>query len=139
MSHSNSSSHFTSAPDTRAKGRIAETAAVRWLRRHGYDILETNFAIKAAEIDVIATEPAAAHDSHGDTLCFIEVKARRTADFGPSLAAVTPRKQHRIAQAAAAYLIRSEWPGPCRFDVLGMDGGDAGWNFTLIRNAFEVL
>ncbi len=129
---------FSSALDTRAKGRIAETAAVRWLRRHGYQILETNFAIRASEIDVIALEPAEPGSPHGDTLCFIEVKARRNADYGPSLAAVTPRKQHRIALAASAYLIRSEWPGPCRFDVLGMDGTDQGWQFTLIKNAFPA-
>ncbi|MCP4204052.1 MAG: YraN family protein [bacterium] len=124
--------NFASAADTRAKGRIAESAAVRWLEREGYEILDTNFAIRAGEIDVIAIEP----NTDGDTLCFIEIKARRVAHFGPAIGAVTPHKQRRIARVAGAYLGRSKWTGPCRFDVLGMDRGEDGWRFTLLRDAF---
>lgn len=130
-----SSHDFGAAADTRAKGRIAESAAVRWLKREGYEIVETNFAIRAGEIDVIAIESAI----DGDTLCFIEIKARRTSHFGPAIGAVTPHKQRRIAKVAAAYLAAHDWDGPCRFDVLGMDRGEEAWEFTLIRSAFEVL
>ena len=127
---------FTTAGDTRAKGRIAESAAVAWLQGEGYLVVETNYAIRAGEIDVIAIDRSDGDPAGGDTLCFLEVKARRSARYGPAVAAVTPRKQQRIARAAAAFLASRDWDGPCRFDVLGMDLTDTGWKFSLIRNAF---
>jgi putative endonuclease len=129
---------FSKAAHSRAKGRIAESAGVRWLEREGYVIVETNFAIRAGEIDVIALERSDDDPQSDHTLCFLELKARRTAQFGPAVAAVTPRKQQRIARAAAGYLASHEWDGPCRFDVLGMDRIDGEWRFTLIRNAFQT-
>ncbi len=139
MRHSKpSSTDFTGAANTRAKGRIAESAAIQWLKREGYMIVETNYAIRAGEIDVIAID-SGNHDSlGGDTLCFVEIKARRSARFGPAIGAVTRRKQYRISRAAAAYLASHDWDGPCRFDVLGMDRNDDGWEFTLIRDAFGI-
>ncbi len=121
---------FSSASHTRAKGRIAERAAVGWLKCEGYVLIETNYAIRAGEIDAIALD--------GETLCFVEVKARHTADFGPAIGAVTLRKQLRIVRAATGYLVSHDWDGPCRFDVLGMDMKDTGWEFTLIRDAFSA-
>lgn len=130
---------FASAAHTRAKGRIAESAAVRWLRQEGHVIVETNYAIRAGEIDVIAIERSEKQLQGGETLCFLEIKARRTAHFGPAIGAVTPRKQYRIGRAALAYLSSHEWDGPCRFDVLGMDRTDDGWRYTLIRDAFQAV
>ena len=121
---------FRQQAHTRARGRSAETSAVDWLERNGYSIRERNHSTPAGEIDVVATE--------GDTLCFIEIKARAGATFGPAIAAVTPRKQRRLARAAALYLVSQPFSGPCRFDVLGLDSGPDGWEFTLVRNAFEV-
>jgi len=121
---------FRQQGDTRARGRSAETSAVDWLGRNGYAVRERNHSTPAGEIDVVATE--------GDTLCFIEIKARAGTTFGPAIAAVTPRKQRRLARAAALYLAFRPFSGPCRFDVLGLDSGPDGWEFTLVRNAFEV-
>jgi len=121
---------FRQQAHTRARGRSAETSAVDWLERNGYSIRERNHSTPAGEIDIVATE--------GDTLCFIEVKARAESTFGPAIAAVTPRKQRRLARAAALYLASQPFSGPCRFDVLGLDSGPDGWEFTLVRNAFEV-
>lgn len=121
---------FRQQTHTRARGRSAEASAVAWLERNGYSIRERNHSTPAGEIDVVAIE--------GDTLCFVEIKARSGTGFGPAIAAVTPRKQHRLARAAALYLASEPFSGPCRFDVLGLDSGPDGWEFTLVRNAFEV-
>lgn len=122
---------FDPSTPTRQRGDEAEEAAVRWLTGQGYRILERNAANKAGELDVVAAD--------GEILCFVEIKARSGKLFGPAIAAVTPRKQRRLARIAALYLARKPWPGPCRFDVLGMDAeDDGGWRFTLIRDAFEV-
>ena len=121
---------FQTAPHTRAQGTVAEQAAARWLTRHGYQIRERNYRLKAGEIDLIAIED--------DTLCFIEVKARSGQAYGPGSAAVTRSKRRRIARVASVYLATTGWPGPCRFDVLSVTSETGGpWRFDLVRDAFR--
>ncbi len=119
---------FRQQPHTRAQGRLGEDAAVAWLKSHGYRIVERNVTSHAGELDVVARD--------GDTLCFIEIKARSSHHYGAAIESVTPHKQRRIARAAALYLAYHPWDGPCRFDVLGLDLGDDGWRYTLVRDAF---
>ncbi len=116
---------------TRARGRAAEDQAVAWLERQGYRIEARNVVNPAGEIDVVARD--------GETLCFIEVKARATGSYGPAITAVDGRKQRRLARAAALHHALQRVEGPCRFDVVGMDREEGGdWVFTLIRDAFEA-
>lgn len=115
---------------TRARGRAGESAAERWLVGEGFEILERNVLNKAGEIDLIARE--------GETLCFIEIKARSTDAYGPAVSAVPFSKQRRIARAAALHLARHPTDSPCRFDVLAMDLVGESWRFTLVRDAFQV-
>lgn len=122
---------FDRQPHTRGRGSVAEEQAVAWLERQGYEVVERNVTTRAGEIDAVARE--------GETLCFVEIKARLTSTYGPAIAAVGPGKQRRIARAAALYLQKKGlWESPCRFDVLGMDATEDGWEFTLVRNAFEA-
>lgn len=121
---------FTRQSHTHARGRSAEAAAVTWLEEHGYQIKTRNHATPAGEIDAIALD--------GDTLCFIEIKARESDEFGSPLAAVNRPKQLRLGRAAALYLLEEPWEGPCRFDVLGLTGTADGWRFDLVENAFEL-
>jgi putative endonuclease len=122
---------FTELPHTRARGAAAEDAAESYLRALGYRVLERNLTTKLGEIDLLALE--------GDTLCFVEVKARTSGEFGPAIAAVGKRKQARLARVAALVLARNRSARACRFDVLGLDRDERGeWRFTLIRNAFQL-
>ncbi len=121
---------FRHQPHTRARGRVGEERAADWLEGQGYRVVERNVSTKAGEIDVVARD--------GETLCFVEVKARSSRAYGPAILAVTPKKQRRLARAAALYLALHPTEAPCRFDVLGMDLGDDGWRFTLVRDAFQV-
>jgi len=121
---------FESAAHTRAQGAAAEDEAERWLRAAGYEILERNLFTPVGEIDVVARE--------GDTLCFVEVKARAGPACGPAIEAVHAGKQRRLTRAAALYVTEHGFSGPCRFDVLGLDREPTGWRATLIRNAFEA-
>lgn len=122
--------NFQTAPHTRAQGTAAEDAAVSWLRRQDFRIRQRNYRVKPGEIDVIATE--------GDTLVFLEIKARSGAGFGPGAAAVTAKKRRTIARVASLYLAASGWDGPCRFDVLALaPTPDGAWQFDLIRDAFR--
>ena len=121
---------FEEQPHTRARGQVGESEGVEWLRREGYRIVERNVSNRAGEIDVVARD--------GETLCFIEIKARSNQQYGPAVEAITPRKMRRISRAAALYLAAHPTTSPCRFDVLGMDLGDEGWRFTLVRDAFQA-
>lgn len=122
--------HFNRQSHTRARGRSAEDDAVRWLSLQGLRIVDRNVQFKAGELDVVAID--------GDTLCFIEVKARATARYGAAIYAVTERKQRQVAAAAGLYLATHEHDGPCRFDVLAMDGSARGWRYTYVKDAFEL-
>ena len=85
----------------------------------------------AGEIDVIAAD--------GDTLCFVEVKARRDDEHGPAIAAVGPRKQQRLARCAALYLaIHGVHGRAARFDVVGLEREKGRWRCDLVRGAFEA-
>ncbi len=119
---------FRRQPHTRAQGRLGEDEGVLWLERQGYRIAQRNAVNKAGEIDVVAYD--------GEVLCFIEIKARATDDYGEAIEAVTPRKQRRLVRAASLYLALNPVEAACRFDVLGMDLGAGGWRFTLVKDAF---
>jgi putative endonuclease len=124
---------FRRQPHTRARGRVGEDDAVRWLEGQGFRVVERNVANHAGEIDLVARD--------GETLCFVEIKARASGAYGPAIAAVDARKQRRISRAAALYLAthgatHGLHNAPCRFDVLGLDWAGDGWRYTLVRNAF---
>lgn len=121
---------FRGERHTRGRGRSGEDDGVRWLEARGFRIVARNVRLRIGELDVIARE--------GDTLCFVEIKARATVAFGGAVEAVTAAKQRQIAGAAALFLASHPHPGPCRFDVLAMDACRDGWRYTLIRDAFEA-
>ena len=120
---------FQEQPHNRGRGKIGEDDAVRWLERQGYRVVERNVVNHGGEIDVVAYE--------GQTVCFVEIKARASAAYGLAIEAVDLRKQRRISRAAALYLaMKGPRDAPCRFDVLGLDKAGDGWRYTLIRDAF---
>ena len=110
---------------------MGEDAAVAWLVGQGFDPLARNVTNPCGEIDLIARD--------GETLVFVEIKARSTDVYGPAIAAVPRGKQRRIARTAALYLATHPWDGPCRFDVLGLDAETSGgWTYTHVRDAFPA-
>lgn len=121
---------FRRQDHTRARGRAAEEDGVRWLQQQGFRIVDRNVQFKAGELDVVAFED--------DTLCFVEIKARATPDFGEAVYSVTRRKQRQVCAAASLYLAANPFAGSCRFDVLAMDGSPGGWRYTLFRDTFEL-
>lgn len=100
---------------TRELGRRGEEAAVRYLETRGYTIWERNWSCRFGEADIIAA------DENG-TICFIEVKTRRSIEAGVPEEAVTPAKQRRYERIALCYLVEAEWheDTPVRFDAIGI-------------------
>lgn len=122
---------FSKLPHTRARGSAAEDAAEAYLREQGYRIVERNVAGRLGEIDLVALD--------GETLVFVEVKARASAEFGRAVEAVGPRKQARLVRAASMFLAQNRSQRACRFDVLGLDrAADGSWQITLVRDAFQA-
>jgi putative endonuclease len=116
-----------STPDLskRARGQWGEDLAARHYRRLGYDVIERNWRTATGELDLIVFD--------GTTYVFSEVKARRTADFGPASAAVTIAKQRRIRQLAVEWLRAHDLHAPSvRFDVVAITGSE----LELIADAF---
>jgi putative endonuclease len=90
---------------------MGEDLACGELRRRGYAILARRYRTRHGEIDIIARE--------GETVVFVEVKARCDEAFGGGGAAVTAWKQQRIVRMATDYLARRGLlEVPCRFDVV---------------------
>ncbi len=109
----------------RARGQWGEDLAARHYRRLGYDVLDRNWRSPTGELDLIVRT--------GETIVFSEVKARRTADFGPASAAVTAAKQRRIRQLAVEWLrARGVHASSIRFDVVAITGSE----LELITDAF---
>jgi putative endonuclease len=93
---------MSDAPRRRAHldfGLRAEAVATLWLQLHGYRILARRYRVKGGEIDIVARR--------GDTIAFVEVKARE--DMDAALVAITPQKQRRIRVAAARWLVLNPW------------------------------
>ncbi len=109
-------------------GSKGEDLAVRYLKRHGYNILERNFSAgKVGEIDIIAMD--------GEYLCFVEVRLRKRTDYGTPAQTVTSVKRNRIIRAAQCYLMRKGLENcPIRFDVVEVYGDEL--KLDLIKDAF---
>ncbi len=109
------------------RGRESERAAVRFLRRSGLRVLATNYRSPCGELDIVARD--------GDTIAFIEVKARADLGHGGPGEAVDRTKRKRIARAASHYLSRFGLDDrECRFDVIAIVNGKATEH---VKGAFE--
>jgi putative endonuclease len=113
-----------------AVGKAGEEAAVQYLCDHGYRILERNYRCRFGEIDLIARD--------GRTLAFVEVKTRRSQNYGPAAAAVTAEKQRHLIKASQVYLIqRKNAAELCRFDVVTIEMDAQQPRIELIKDAFR--
>jgi putative endonuclease len=114
--------------ERRALGCAGEDAACGELRRRGYEILARQYRTRSGEIDIVARD--------GGTLVFVEVKTRRGQAFGGGAAAVTWRKQRRMALVARQFLARHGGSDrPCRFDVVVVTPGETP-RIEIYTNAF---
>lgn len=83
------------SPRTRL-GRLGEELACQFLREKGYAILATNYRCPWGEIDIIARD--------GADLVFVEVRTRRSADYGTPQESLTPAKVRHLLATAQDYL-----------------------------------
>ena len=113
------------------KGDYGEALAIGYLRERGYKIVETNYKNRLGEIDIIAKKNKVLH--------FIEVKYRRTTEFGHGRDSVGYNKQLRIKNAANLYLTSTKLMfrvNSC-FDIIEIHETNTGTAIEHLVNCFQ--
>ena len=78
-------------------GRLGEKLAEDYLKKQGYKIIDKNWHYsKNAEIDIIAVQK--------DVLVFVEVKTRKTTNFGHPFEAINRDKINKLHTAIYGYM-----------------------------------
>ncbi len=110
-------------------GNWGESIAARYLEEKGFTILERNYRAERGEIDLICRE--------GNTIVFVEVKARRSDRYGPPEESITRSKQRQLYKVAQAYIqAHPELETDFRFDVIAIDGTPQHHEIRHYPNAF---
>lgn len=79
-------------------GQFGENIAYNFLIKKGYNILENNYTVSFGEIDIIAEK--------NNCISFIEVKCRKSNQYGLPEEAITEYKKKRIIRVAEYYIKR---------------------------------
>lgn len=106
-------------------GTSYEIIAANYLKEQGVRILEKNYRLPQGEIDLIAEDK--------DCVIFVEVKYRKTADFGYPYEAVSKAKQYKICQIARQFVYSRRIRKQVRYDIISICGDRIHW----YQNAFE--
>jgi putative endonuclease len=101
-----------------AMGQRGERVAEKWLRVHGWQIVDRRFRSGRRDIDLIASR--APRDGERE-VAFVEVKTRAVDSFGGPVSAVGWRKQRELSRSAKVWISRYQKPGDTfRFDVIAI-------------------
>jgi putative endonuclease len=115
-------------------GDRGERAAGRFLRREKrMRILARQFSTKWGELDLICLD--------GDTVVFVEVKTRKSDEYGHPTEAVTKKKQQNLTKAALYWLKKKGLlEHRARFDVVSVVWPEGAKTPTIEHfiNAFDA-
>ena len=115
-------------------GILGEKLANDFLRKRGYHIWETNYRCPEGEIDIVAR--------HRDYLVFIEVRTKKSLEFGSPEESITPTKMGRLIAAASRYqLTHSNLPPLWRIDLVAVELNQKGKlsRIEVIENAISEV
>ena len=116
---------------TQAFGEIGERVAERWLRRKGWRVVQRRFRNGRRDIDLVVERDG--------LIAFVEVKARKGAEFGLPVEAVNWRKQRELSRSAHVWIERHGRPDDCyRFDVIGVLMEGSAVRIRHVENAFSL-
>lgn len=110
-------------------GKEAEQIVAEWLIAKGYTVRERNWhpTTSKSEIDIIAQT--------GDTIVFVEVKARKNRMVDP-MDAITLDKIKKVVRGANSYMWMQEFDFCYRFDVATVSGTPDDYVLDYIEDAF---
>ncbi len=112
----------------KAKGQHYEQLAERYLSASGLKPITSNYQKKCGELDLIMKD--------NSTIVFVEVKYRKSKNFGNAAEMVTYQKSKRIIKTAHYWLLDnnlSPHSTDYRFDVVAIH--DSGHDIEWIKNA----
>lgn len=109
-------------------GKQGEEIAVKYLMDKGYEILERNWRNRHKEIDIIAKD--------GNELVVVEVKTRKSNDYGDPDFAVNKQKQRLLISAANSYIYSNNLDLDTRFDIISIIIKDGNPVVDHIEDAF---
>ncbi len=111
-------------------GKLGEKTALNYLIDNKYKIVTRGFRLFRGEIDIIAYDQK--------TLVFVEVKARRSTDYGFPEESVTPSKQRQIRKIAEGFMAKNSLQDlECRFDVISLSFDEKeGYSIRHFKDAF---
>lgn len=106
--------------------------AERWLRLHGWRVLQRRYRSGHRDIDLIAQRDR--------VVAFVEVKARTRPEFGDPVEAVNWKKRMHLTRSAYTWIERFGRPGvEYRFDVVGVLVEGERVKIRHVENAFLLL
>ena len=97
-------------------GKWGEELAAKYLEQKGYVIRDRDWRQGKLDLDIVAVA------DDGETVVFVEVKARKTNAFGQPEQAVDAKKIKRLARAADSYVKSLGVAAPLRFDIVSIIG-----------------
>ncbi len=116
----------------RDTGILGEKLANDFLKKQGYHIKEINYRCPQGEIDIIA--------EHKDYLVFIEVRTKKSPEFGSPEESITPTKMERLKATASHYQqTHDNLPSLWRIDVVAIELNQRGkpLRIEIIENAIS--
>jgi putative endonuclease len=113
-------------------GKLGEDLAAAHLEENGYSIIERNFVIQKAEIDIIAQKD--------NVLAIVEVKTRSSLDFGSPQDFVKSKKIQLLIKAVNAYINDREKDFQedleIRFDIVAVHKNGESFAIEHLTDAF---
>lgn len=112
------------------RGADAEKAARTYLESCGLRLLEQNYRCPAGELDMVMLDQ--------QELVFVEVRYRRSDEFGGAAPSVDADKRRKLRCAGESFLQhhpRLAFSG-CRFDVVAVTGAASEYCIDWISDAF---
>ncbi len=109
-------------------GNEGEIFAQNYLKRLGYTIKHVNWTFGKLELDIVAEKDG--------WLVVVEVKTRSTDTFEHPQEAITNKKIKNIVQATHEYILKYDWHGETRFDVISVIPRGQNFYIDHIEDAF---
>ncbi len=113
-------------------GKNSELIAKEYLEAKNYHLIEINWRTKFGEIDLIMRD--------GETIVFVEVKARRSSSYGFALEALTVKKQRQLIKLAQLYIQSNDlWNHDYRIDYISIQEENHQLEIEHLFSAIEIF
>ena len=83
--------------DSKSLGKLGENYATLRLMQQGWHVLDTNWHAHHGELDIVMLTPE-------QTVVFVEVKTRRTTQYGTPLEAITRQKRNKLRETGMQWI-----------------------------------